>query len=112
MRERGEGGRNQIDLSEISSNGSRLEIDCYLPNFNLGFEFQVCFVSSALLSFSRFILVKLTLTKEQQHYFHVNRGKESLFATQERDREKQELCEQKGITLLTIPFWWNYDKAR
>ncbi len=32
---------------------------------------------------------------------------EELKKTQERDYHKMQLCESMGITLLTIPYWWN-----
>jgi len=30
----------------------------------------------------------------------------------ERDRAKQQLAKEKGITLLTIPCWWDNTKER
>jgi hypothetical protein len=31
----------------------------------------------------------------------------NLERTQMRDKEKKQKCNEKGITLVVIPFWWN-----
>lgn len=60
-----------------------LELDIYFPQLQLAFEFN-----------------------GQQHYHDV-----SFFGPVEvyrrRDAEKQRLCEEQGIKLVTVPYWWD-----
>eukprot|EP00026_Physarum_polycephalum_P001510 Phypoly_transcript_01512.p1 GENE.Phypoly_transcript_01512~~Phypoly_transcript_01512.p1 ORF type:complete len:1104 (+),score=195.39 Phypoly_transcript_01512:246-3314(+) len=69
----------------VNANGSPMEIDVYLPDYKLGFEYQ-----------------------DPHHYFHTNYGKVALTEYKERDKMKKEYSHKKGITLLSIPFWWDW----
>jgi len=64
-----------------------IEFDVFIPSLQLAFEYQ-----------------------GEQHFVNVGR-----FTTVEkqklRDKEKRELCEQNGITLIEIPFWWDTTKS-
>lgn len=61
--------------------GRNLEIDVYLPAERIGFEYQ-----------------------GQQHYGDIFAfGKRP----KERDTEKRRECEEAGITLIAVPYWWD-----
>jgi len=63
-----------------------MELDVFIPSLYLAFEYQ-----------------------GQQHFKHIY-----IFGPQEkynqRDAEKRIACESKGITLLEIPYWWDFTK--
>lgn len=63
-----------------------MELDIYIPAFNLAFEYQ-----------------------GKQHY-----GQEFLHVSSKnifkKDEEKRIACQNEGITLIAIPFWWNQKK--
>ena len=56
-----------------------MELDVYLPQKLLAFEYQ-----------------------GQQHYFDVY-SMGNLWIQKERDKEKKKACTEKGITLIEIP---------
>jgi hypothetical protein len=63
-----------------------MEFDVFVPSLSLVFEYQ-----------------------GQQHYKTVSYiGSSST--SQMRDREKKRLCDSYGLTLITIPYWWNNKK--
>eukprot|EP00026_Physarum_polycephalum_P003067 Phypoly_transcript_03076.p1 GENE.Phypoly_transcript_03076~~Phypoly_transcript_03076.p1 ORF type:complete len:846 (+),score=126.53 Phypoly_transcript_03076:232-2538(+) len=66
--------------------GDPLEIDVYLPDYKLGFEYQ-----------------------DPHHYFQSRYGKATLEEYQKRDKMKREQAEEQGITLIDIPFWWDWN---
>eukprot|EP00026_Physarum_polycephalum_P002498 Phypoly_transcript_02505.p1 GENE.Phypoly_transcript_02505~~Phypoly_transcript_02505.p1 ORF type:complete len:743 (+),score=67.33 Phypoly_transcript_02505:95-2323(+) len=70
-----------------STTGRFLEIDVFLPELKLGFEYQ-----------------------DEMHYFQ---NQPNLCSTlteyQERDKLKSELALEKGITIFFIPFWWDWN---
>eukprot|EP00026_Physarum_polycephalum_P002177 Phypoly_transcript_02182.p1 GENE.Phypoly_transcript_02182~~Phypoly_transcript_02182.p1 ORF type:complete len:962 (+),score=179.47 Phypoly_transcript_02182:307-2886(+) len=63
-----------------------LEIDVYLPKLKLGFEYQ-----------------------DPHHYFHAHFGSSTLQEYQERDQRKKKIADYRGITIINVPFWWNWD---
>jgi hypothetical protein len=60
-----------------------LELDIFLPNLNLGIEYQ-----------------------GQQHFHPIDAwgGEEALKNVQERDARKAQICKDKGVTLITIDY--------
>lgn len=65
--------------------GKRYELDGYNKDLNLAFEYN-----------------------GEQHYFFIktfHHTKANLQKRIDRDEEKMKLCQQKGITLLTVPYW-------
>lgn len=74
------------DLGSGSESGREkhaLELDFYLPDFQVGIEYN-----------------------GQQHY-HELAFFGPLEQYQRRDREKQQLCDRNGIKLITVPYWWD-----
>jgi hypothetical protein len=64
----------------------RLELDVFLPSLSLAFEYQ-----------------------GKQHYqWHFKFGAPN--EQQSRDNEKRETCNQHGITLVEVPFWWDLSR--
>lgn len=75
--------RKQTNLQDFT-NSQFLELDLWIPNFKLCFEFQ-----------------------DRHHYesmWHSNVPVENI---QQRDTEKHCLIHQRGETLVTVPYWWN-----
>jgi hypothetical protein len=68
----------------IPETGEYAEIDIYMPSLALGIEYQ-----------------------EKHHYITSDQVHVPLQKTQTRDALKRKLIEEKGITLVTIPFWWD-----
>eukprot|EP00026_Physarum_polycephalum_P003134 Phypoly_transcript_03143.p1 GENE.Phypoly_transcript_03143~~Phypoly_transcript_03143.p1 ORF type:complete len:818 (+),score=151.04 Phypoly_transcript_03143:58-2511(+) len=70
----------------IGDKGHPLEIDVFLPEISLGFEYQ-----------------------DPHHYFNsVYFGDVPLQERQHRDSLKQSSSESKGITIINVPFWWDW----
>ena len=69
-----------------SITGRKLELDIYLPERKLAFEYQ-----------------------GEQHYFPIDwwGGEESHEATQRNDAEKKRLCKEQGILLIRIRYDWD-----
>ena len=60
----------------------KVELDLYVPALELAFEYQ-----------------------GKQHEHQIHRG--DLRRQTERDKEKKELCKNRGITLICIPYRWS-----
>eukprot|EP00026_Physarum_polycephalum_P003805 Phypoly_transcript_03820.p1 GENE.Phypoly_transcript_03820~~Phypoly_transcript_03820.p1 ORF type:complete len:752 (+),score=55.45 Phypoly_transcript_03820:18-2273(+) len=65
-----------------------LEIDIFLPSLRVGFEYQ-----------------------DPHHYFHSVFGKETLDSYRARDEKKKQLAAERGIVLINVPFWWDWNEA-
>eukprot|EP00026_Physarum_polycephalum_P003700 Phypoly_transcript_03714.p1 GENE.Phypoly_transcript_03714~~Phypoly_transcript_03714.p1 ORF type:complete len:765 (+),score=114.78 Phypoly_transcript_03714:31-2325(+) len=82
----------KIDMNVRSGHGMKansglpLEIDIYLPALKLGFEYQ-----------------------DAYHFFHSSYGATTLEAYQARDKLKAQLASERGITLIYVPFWWDWN---
>src|SRR5690348_14990287 len=63
-----------------------IELDIYLQSKQLAFEYQ-----------------------GEQHYFDVYALGSKWYQTQ-RDQEKKTMCNENGITLIEVPYWWDFDK--
>ena len=52
--------------------------------------------------------------KERHHYVTVHNKNlyQSLGDVKKRDELKQQLVREKGITLITVPFWWDGKEER
>eukprot|EP01124_Arcella_intermedia_P027271 TRINITY_DN5296_c0_g1_i3.p1 TRINITY_DN5296_c0_g1~~TRINITY_DN5296_c0_g1_i3.p1 ORF type:complete len:419 (-),score=98.24 TRINITY_DN5296_c0_g1_i3:6-1262(-) len=74
------------DLLWDQTNNHKMELDIWVPKYLLALEYQ-----------------------GEQHYFDLY-GNGSLQSCQLRDLQKKETCQQRGITLLTIPYWWDRKK--
>ena len=60
-----------------------MELDIYLPKEKLAFEYQ-----------------------GEQHYHDIY-AVGNQWRQRERDGEKKRACEEHGITLIEIPYWWD-----
>lgn len=69
-----------------SEDGYPIQLDVFLPKEKLAFEYQ------------------------GQHHFESIRAIANLEQQKQRDTEKREACQQKEITLIEVPYWW--DKQR
>jgi hypothetical protein len=61
-----------------------MEFDIFVPKYSLAFEYQ-----------------------GEHHYsptYIFNSGQQNF---QERDLQKAQACKQFGISLITVPFWWD-----
>src|SRR4051812_44330056 len=76
---------NYIHESLQGSSGRRMELDIYLPKEKLAFEYQ-----------------------GESHYLDIyalgNRWRQ-----RQRDEEKRNACTSRGITLIEIPYWWDFE---
>lgn len=72
---------------ELKFQGSKwpLQLDIYLPDLRLAFEYQ-----------------------GEQH-FRVNQmyKRQQLDVQQQKDEEKRKICKENNITLIEVPYWWN-----
>jgi len=64
--------------------GKYIELDIFIPELSLAFEYN-----------------------GEQHYKFVPIYNQELQKIQQRDQFKQMICKDNGITLITIPFWWD-----
>lgn len=87
----------------IGDSGAPLEIDVYLPEYRLGFEYQVSQATSFPPS---------NRIKDPHHYFQSSYGTYTLAEYQERDKRKQTMAIEKGITIINVPFWWDWEINR
>ena len=66
----------------------QMELDLFLPEKNLAFEYQ-----------------------GEHHYQDI-----PAFAPHrqyvERDHQKRMVCEKSGITLVEVPYWWDFETER
>lgn len=69
--------------------GEYMELDIYLPSLSLAFEFQ-----------------------EKHHYMSSDYTYQPLSYFTSRDQVKQRLAQAKGITLITVPYWWDGKEER
>src|SRR5690606_18922411 len=67
--------------------GLNMELDLYVPSVRLAIEFQ-----------------------GQQHYELSYRGYEPQHQHL-RDEEKWTACRNSGITLVTVPYWWDFSES-
>jgi hypothetical protein len=66
--------------------GAIVELDIYLPQIKLAFEYQ-----------------------GEQHFYDIH-FLGSKWSQQQRDNEKKQLCIENGITLIEVPYWWDFEK--
>jgi len=76
---------NHPDLIHTNS-GKPMELDVFVPALKLALEFQ-----------------------GEQHYHQIY-AMVDLPMQQMRDEEKREACMKAGITLIEVPFWWDFKK--
>eukprot|EP01118_Nematostelium_gracile_P014074 TRINITY_DN5417_c0_g1_i1.p1 TRINITY_DN5417_c0_g1~~TRINITY_DN5417_c0_g1_i1.p1 ORF type:complete len:333 (+),score=55.76 TRINITY_DN5417_c0_g1_i1:286-1284(+) len=67
-----------------NENKSTLELDVYIDQFSIGFEYQ------------------------GQHHFRETFVFGKKKDTENRDKFKLGVCKSIGITLIQVPFWWDY----
>lgn len=70
-----------------TKSGEHIELDIYLPNERLAFEYQ------------------------GEYHFHDIFNLGDLWLRQQRDREKRTTCEEHGITLVEVPYWWDLNPS-
>ena len=78
------------DRQEEITNGNitrKIELDIYFPKEKLAFEYQ-----------------------GEQHYYDIY-AMGNLWIQKEKDKEKRKGCEDLGITLIEIPYWWDFQKS-
>src|SRR5690348_13650722 len=76
-----------------------MELDIFIPSLNLAFEHQVkCIVLFESLSY---------ISKERHHYLNAEYSQVPLEAVRQQDEVKKQLAKEQGITLVTVPFWWD-----
>lgn len=71
-------------LLDPYSENKKVELDVYIPQLELAFEYQ-----------------------GMQHYKTGTFGSDTLDRQQLRDEAKKALCKSLGITLIDIPYWWD-----
>lgn len=69
-----------------------MELDIWIPSFNLAFEFQGLYLQSLML---------LGI-----HHYRESFNK-ALSVQRARDSSKKDACNSRGITLIEIPYWWD-----
>lgn len=65
--------------------GYKLQLDIFIPAISLAIEYHGA-----------------------QHYVDAAQ-KHQMESSPTRDNDKQEICKKLGITLITVPFWWDRD---
>eukprot|EP01125_Pyxidicula_operculata_P014354 TRINITY_DN4776_c0_g1_i3.p1 TRINITY_DN4776_c0_g1~~TRINITY_DN4776_c0_g1_i3.p1 ORF type:complete len:452 (+),score=28.18 TRINITY_DN4776_c0_g1_i3:387-1742(+) len=65
-----------------------VELDIWIPNYRLAFEYQ-----------------------GEQHYSNVKQSCALFEKYLMNDKRKQKLCDIHGISLITIPYWWDGEMA-
>jgi hypothetical protein len=65
-----------------------MQLDIYIPSKSIAFEYQGI-----------------------QHYEDVYYFGSSLRMYEERDAEKKKACEEAKISLIEVPYWWNFQKV-
>src|SRR5689334_12803883 len=69
------------------NSGRKIELDAYIPTLRLAFEYQ------------------------GEHHYHDIYSLGNKWSQKERDNEKRLACEEKRITLIEIPYWWDREKS-
>lgn len=67
--------------------GKQMELDVYLPEERLAFEYQ-----------------------GEGHYRDIY-SLGSRWRQKQHDQEKRDACQRHGITLVEVPFWWDFEKS-
>jgi hypothetical protein len=62
-----------------------MQLDIFVPKYSLGFEYQ-----------------------GQQHYFDVYPLPHNRVYV-DRDQQKRIACKNAGVTLVEVPFWWDFE---
>lgn len=96
--------RKEADLKHAAT-GAHLELDIWLPSLNLAFEYQVLWMLSSPTCVTHPPIP--LLIKERHHYVTADYTYATIDSIEGRDRVKRELVAAKGLTLLTIPCWWD-----
>jgi hypothetical protein len=65
----------------------KMELDVYLPKQRLALEYQ-----------------------GQQHFYDIY-ALGNLWTQKQKDEEKRMACKAHGITLIEIPYWWDFGKS-
>jgi len=64
--------------------GRNMELDFWSPSLNIAIEYQ-----------------------GEYHYLQLGSWSYSFVCQQERDEEKKQSCKSLGISLISIPYWWD-----
>ena len=75
--------RKEVGL-KYNDTGDYLEIDIYIPSLRLAIEFN-----------------------EKHHYSTLEQSHVPLQQIKNKDKSKREIIEVAGLTLITIPYWWD-----
>lgn len=75
-----------------------MELDVFVPDFNLAFEYQ------------GFFKLKVKVQGEQ-HYSPIYHMSTDHLQLVQRDEEKRNACENANITLIEVPYWWDFSKS-
>ena len=67
---------------KFESNNLNMELDIFIPNLNIGFEYQ-----------------------GEQHFDEIPSSFTNMEIYHSRDLEKENLCRSKNIRLFSIPYW-------
>eukprot|EP01114_Cavostelium_apophysatum_P017812 TRINITY_DN5375_c0_g1_i1.p1 TRINITY_DN5375_c0_g1~~TRINITY_DN5375_c0_g1_i1.p1 ORF type:complete len:517 (-),score=158.27 TRINITY_DN5375_c0_g1_i1:2205-3755(-) len=77
---------NYLHPDMTYTSGKLMELDIFIPSLRLAFEYQ----------------------GEQHFYRHLNENEEAFRNLIRRDGEKRQACQNLGITLVEIPYWWDH----
>ena len=88
--------------------GDYLELDIWLPSLNLAFEYQV-FTSPPPPQIPPRLM---KIVQEKHHYSSTEYTYQPLQSYQQKDEAKRKLAAEKGLSLVTVPFWWNGNLER